>query len=69
MPELPREAIRVNKYQSGQDLFKTLTPEAVPIPDWQKAELDRRKTNLMKNPASGLTWEEVKHRVRGRHGG
>ena len=59
----------MNKYQSGQDLFKTLTPEAVPIPDWQKEELDRRKANLVKNPASGLTWEEVKRRVRSRQSG
>ena len=58
----------MNKYQSGQDLFKTLTPEAVPIPDWQK-KMDRRKANLVKNPASGLTWEEVKRRVRSRQSG
>jgi len=44
------------------------TPEAVPIHDWQKQELARRKTNLLKNPASGLAWEEVKRRVRSRHG-
>jgi hypothetical protein len=33
------------------------------VEDWQKEELDRRKANLRKNPASGLTWEEVKRRV------
>ena len=43
-------------------------PETVPVHDWQKEELARRKANLMRNPASGLTWEEVKHRVRSRHG-
>ncbi|MBI4639794.1 MAG: addiction module protein, partial [Candidatus Tectomicrobia bacterium] len=44
------------------------TPEAVPVHDWQKEELARRKANLMKNPASGLTWEEVKQKVRSRYG-
>ena len=43
-------------------------PDAIPIHDWQKEELARRKANLMKNPASGLRWEEVKRRVRSRHG-
>ena len=58
------------KLQLVQDLWDDLaaTPEAIPVHDWQKEELDRRKANLQKNPASGLTWEEVKHRIRGRHG-
>ncbi|MEK7994377.1 MAG: addiction module protein, partial [Planctomycetota bacterium] len=53
-----------------EDLWDDLAaaPEAIPVHDWQKEELDRRKANLMKNPASGLTWEEVKRRVRSRHG-
>ncbi len=44
------------------------TPEAVPVHDWQKQELARRKANLLSNPASGLTWEEVKRRVCSRYG-
>lgn len=58
------------KLQLVEDLRDDLaaTPEAVPVHNWQKEELARRKTNLMNNPASGLTWEEVKQRVRGRHG-
>jgi putative addiction module component (TIGR02574 family) len=53
-----------------QDLWDDLaaTPEAVPVHDWQKQELARRKANLLKNPASGLDWEEVKRRARGRSG-
>jgi putative addiction module component (TIGR02574 family) len=43
-------------------------PDAVPVYDWQKAELDRRKANLLANPSSGLTWDAVKRRVRERHG-
>jgi putative addiction module component (TIGR02574 family) len=54
-----------------EDLWDDLaaaTPEEVPVHDWQKEELERRKANLMKNPSSGLTWEEVQRRVRSRHG-
>ena len=58
------------KLQLVEDLWDDLaaTPEAVPVHDWQKEELARRKANLMKNPASGHTWEEVKRSVRSRHG-
>ncbi len=56
------------KLQLVEDLWDDLatTPEAVPIHDWQKQELARRKANLLSNPASGLAWEEVKRRVRSR---
>ena len=56
--------------QLVEDLWDDLaaTPEDIPVHDWQKEELARRKANLMQNPASGLTWEEVKRRVRSRHG-
>jgi putative addiction module component (TIGR02574 family) len=56
------------KLQLVQDLWDDLAadPEAVPVHDWQKEELARRKTNLMNNPASGLSWDEVKRRVRSR---
>ncbi len=58
------------KLQLVEDLWDDLaaTPEAVPVHDWQKEELARRQANLLKNPASGLTWEEVQHRVRSRYG-
>ena len=59
------------KLQLVEDLWDDLasTPEAAPIHGWQKDELARRKTNLMKAPASGLAWEEVKRRVRSRYAG
>lgn len=58
------------KLQLVEDLWDDLasTPEDVPIHDWQKEELARRKANLLKNPASGLSWEEIQRRVRSRHG-
>jgi putative addiction module component (TIGR02574 family) len=58
------------KLQLVEDLWDDLasTPEAIPVHDWQKEELARRKANLMKHPASGLSWEEVKRRVQSRYG-
>jgi len=58
------------KLQLVEDLWDDLagTPEAVPVHDWQKDELARRKANLTSNPASGLSWDEVKQRIRRRHG-
>ncbi len=58
------------KLQLVEDLWDDLaaTPEAVPVHDWQKDELERRKANLTKNPTAGLSWAEVKHRIRSRHG-
>lgn len=54
------------KLQLVEDLWDDLAtdPDAIPVHDWQKQELDRRKTNLMQNPASGQSWEDVKRRVR-----
>jgi putative addiction module component (TIGR02574 family) len=58
------------KLQLVEDLWDDLaaTPSGVPVHDWQKEELARRKANLMNSPASGLSWEEVKQRIRSRHG-
>jgi putative addiction module component (TIGR02574 family) len=53
-----------------EDLWDDLaaTPGDVPVHDWQKEELARRKANLQSNPASGRSWDEVKQRIRKRHG-
>ena len=58
------------KLQLVEDLWDDIatTPEAVPIHDWQKQEVARRKANLQRNPVSGLEWEEVKRRLRGHYG-
>ena len=58
------------KLQLVEDLWDDLaaTPSEVPVHDWQKEELIRRKANLMNNPASGLSWDDVKRRVRSRYG-
>ena len=58
------------KLQLVEDLWDDLasTPAAVPVHDWQKQELARRKANLQQHPESGLTWEQVKRTIRDRHG-
>ncbi len=58
------------KLQLVEDLWDDLatTPSEVPVHEWQKKELARRKANLMSNPASGLSWDDVKHRVRKHYG-
>jgi putative addiction module component (TIGR02574 family) len=58
------------KLQLVEDLWDDLasTPEAIPVHNWQKEELDRRKANLLQAPDSGLTWAEVQRRVRSHYG-
>ena len=58
------------KLQLVQDFRDDLPakPEAIPVDDRQEEKLARRKANLVKNPAAGLTWEEIKERVRSLYG-
>jgi putative addiction module component (TIGR02574 family) len=54
------------KLQLLEDLWDDIAsdPAAVPVYGWQKEELDRRKENLLKNPNSALSWEEIQRRIR-----
>ena len=56
------------KLRRVQDLWDDLAaaPESIPVHAWQKEELARRRANLLKTPASGLSWEAAKQRVRAR---
>lgn len=58
------------KLQLLEDLWDDLaaTPTKIPIHQWQKDELARRKAHLLNNPGSALSWEKVKSFVRSRHG-
>jgi putative addiction module component (TIGR02574 family) len=60
----------VEKLQLVEDLWDDLAanPDAIPVHDWQKEELARRKANLRNSPASRLSWDAVKQKVRSRHG-
>ncbi|MBN1566515.1 MAG: addiction module protein [Acidobacteria bacterium] len=53
------------KLQLLEDLWDDIAsdPTAVPVQEWQKEELYRRKQNLLKNPGSALSWEEIQRRI------
>ena len=56
------------KLQLVEDLWDDLgtDPDAVPIHDWQKAELDARKQRLGAALTFTLGWDEVKTQIRNR---
>ena len=58
------------KLQLVEDLWDDLAsnPLDVPVHEWQKAELSRRKDRLKNAPSVTLSWEEIKQHVRSRHG-
>jgi putative addiction module component (TIGR02574 family) len=56
------------KLQLVYDLWDDLAGDDVPVHDWQREELERRKANLTAHPTNGLSWDEVKRRVRSRYG-
>jgi putative addiction module component (TIGR02574 family) len=64
----------IDAYEAADVMLKALqahqeaTPDVVLINDEEKDKLARRKANLLQDPASGLSWEEVKSRVRSHHG-
>jgi len=47
-----------------EEIWDSLTPEQVPVPEWHKAELDHR----MDHPAPGArkSWDEVRKTLRDR---
>jgi putative addiction module component (TIGR02574 family) len=52
-----------------EELWESLAPapEAVPLTDTQRAELDRRLDDLERDGPVGIPWEEVLSRIRSRH--
>jgi putative addiction module component (TIGR02574 family) len=58
------------KLQLVEDLWDSIAaaPQSVPMPEWQKEELARRKAEYLQNPESGIPWEEAKERIRSRNG-
>lgn len=58
------------KLQLVQDLWDDIAanPGDIPLPEWQKAELDKRIENFKKSSVPASEWEEVKRRIRARHG-
>ena len=54
--------------QLVQDLWDDLSanPESVPVPQWQKDLLDRRKADFQQDQ-TGVMWVEAKDRIRRRY--
>ncbi|MCH7990374.1 MAG: addiction module protein [Planctomycetes bacterium] len=54
------------KLQLVEDLWDNIatTPDAVPVEDWQKEELARRKAAHQQDQEAGSSWEDVKARIR-----
>jgi putative addiction module component (TIGR02574 family) len=44
-------------------------PENIPIKDWQKEELLRRKAEHAQSPEGALSWEEAKEQILRRRNG
>jgi len=53
------------RLQLVEDLWDSIARSnaEIPIPQWQRDELDRRKQNYLRNPDSGRTWDEVKEDI------
>ncbi len=51
-----------------EELWESLsaTPEAIPVTNAQREELDRRLGELEPESPTGIPWEEVLHRIRSR---
>ena len=43
------------------------SPELIPLPEWQKKELDRSKAQYDAHPESLLPWEEVQANILAKH--
>lgn len=68
IPESLRRLAPAEKLQIIEDLWEQLSssPEHVPVHEWQKLELDRRRARLQEQPESVVNWDEIKQRIRNR---
>lgn len=50
-----------------EDIWDSIAafPEAVPLTEEQRQELNRRLEAYHRNPEEGVSWEEIKLRLRG----
>ena len=51
-----------------EDLWDSIETDAevLPLPDWHRAEIDRRLDALDTGAAVGAPWEEVRRRIAGK---
>ena len=60
---------RAERLQLVEDIWDSIAQEEgpLPVPDWKREELRRRKDRFAQHPASGRTWEQVKEKARAQH--
>jgi putative addiction module component (TIGR02574 family) len=60
---------RAERLQLVEDLWDSIALEdaPLPVPDWKRDELRRRKERYLAHPESGRSWEQVKARARAQH--
>jgi putative addiction module component (TIGR02574 family) len=53
------------RVQLVEDLWDSIARSnaTMPIPQWQKDELGRRKRNYLRHPDCGQTWDQVKQDI------
>ena len=54
------------KLQLVEDLWDDLAamPEALPVHEWQRAELAKREVSHTENPDAAVSWKEAQRRIR-----
>ena len=54
------------RIQAVEDIWDSIAavPEAVPLTEHQKADLDRRLEAYHRNPAAGTPWAKIRERIR-----
>jgi putative addiction module component (TIGR02574 family) len=54
------------RIQLAEDIWDSVAafPEALPLTDAQKEELDRRLQAYGEKPSEGISWDELKDRLR-----
>jgi putative addiction module component (TIGR02574 family) len=57
------------RLQLVEDLWDSIALEDknLPVPQWQKEELDRRAHEFAAKPGSGISLETAQEMIRGRH--
>ena len=49
-----------------EEIWESLGPEAVPLTEAQRSELDRRLDDIEREGPAGISWDEVLRRIRSR---
>jgi len=57
---------RAERLQLVEDLWDSIVQEEpeLPLADWKRDELRRRKERFLNHPAASRTWDQVKQRAR-----